>query len=182
MIKSIVGFLFIVHPVAVASLFFMYNLEYFWYFSENYKIYDLIYSLFSFIVFIIGVRLLSNSSNLTLLILITTLFIIYQAVGWRFNTIRTVSGIALNQSYSIQLIPHGGGAFTSTSFTNLVLVEKKYLFFIVKDKKIKSYDNIYSGKLTLKNDGLVAVKLVTFSKEEVSDSINIKDLLNEETH
>lgn len=178
MIKSIIGWILVTYPIVIASFFFIYNLEYSWYFSENYKTYDLIYSILGFTGFLIGVKFVSKNKNKSLLVIITTAFIIYQILGWEFDAKRSLSSIKINQSYSMHLVPHDGGAFTSTTFVRLILIEKKYPLLISTNKEINRYNNIYSGQLTFKNNNFIDVKLTTFSKESISDSINIKDVLN----
>jgi hypothetical protein len=130
-------------------------------------------------MFIIGITLITKKRNYSFIILASIVFTVYQFLGWEFSSKRSLSNLELNSVYSMHLVPHDSGAFSSKSFVNLILTEKKHLFLIKKIKIIKSYENIYSGKLVFKESNVIDVELVTYSKEKISESINIKDKLSD---
>lgn len=176
--KNITGLILLIHPVIIYSLFSIYSLEYFWYFDKNHQAFDLIYSIFSFILFITGINLTLNKRKHSLIIALTSIFIIYQILSWGFQSKRSLSGIEIDQKYSLYLIPNDGGAFTSTSLVKLKLIEKKYLLFITKGKEINSYENIFSAKFMLEKNQIIDITLTTYSNEVISDSIDIDPLLD----
>jgi len=176
MIKYFIGWILIFFSLAVPIVFFTHNLEFSWYFSESYKIYDLIYSLFSFIAFISGLRMISKKSNLTSIILIAIIFVVYQILGWQVDTQRFISSLQLDQDFYLVLKPYDGGAFTTTNFKSLVLLEKKYLFLITENKTLKSYDDVFSAELKLDSSGSINIELVTYSKKRITESVNTEGL------
>jgi len=91
MIKKYIGVLLVLLPITVSSLLFVLNLEYSWYYSKNYKAYDLIHSIISFLMVVIGISFLLKKDRAIFIIMLAMIFIVYQSLGWSFNSKRYVS-------------------------------------------------------------------------------------------
>lgn len=177
MMKKIFGIICIFHPLVFSIILNEFGFEYSWYFTEHYKLYDLIYSITSFLIFSTGILLLLNHYKITVVIFCSTVFIVYQVLGWNFDTHRYLSSLSISNELDLLLVPNDGGAFTVSNSVNLEVSEKKFLIFI-KNSLVKSYDDIYSGNLLLKNEQEVNIELTTFSKQKVFEVISINELTN----
>jgi len=175
--KKYIGFFLVLFPTTVSVAVTAFNLEYTWYYSEHYKIYDLIHSICSFLLIATGLAILIKKSRATLIIVLAQVFIIYQVLGWSFNAQRYMSILVLNSHIHLTLERNSGGAFTTTSFTTLELSERYFLLFI-KRSVIKQYDSIAKGHLQATDNHTVVIELQTYSGENVSEEISHQDILN----
>ncbi|TRY15322.1 hypothetical protein [Shewanella hanedai] len=178
MIKKYLGFLLVLLPVLIGTLLSLSNLEYSWFYSEKYKLYDLIYSTACLCIIIIGIALLSKKRNASLNILFLICFIVYQTLGWNFDTKRYISLIKLTPSTDILIVPYDGGAFSPTSFVNLEVSEKCYMFFR-RSSVIKTFENVADAKLWLKDSKTIGIELLTYSKEKIIENVNIEDIYSD---
>ncbi|WP_199609724.1 hypothetical protein [Flocculibacter collagenilyticus] len=173
--KKTIGILLILYPVLIFVLCGVYNLDFFWLFHEQYKIYDLLHSLFSLTAFLVGIQLISNRKNILFFCYIVGAFSIYQILTWDFNSKRYLDVVKIKTGSYIALTPYDGGAFTSTSFVNVELYKRVYVLFM-KPTVLNTYDSVKSGKIQLKKNVTVNVELNLYSNEIISEDITL--LLN----
>jgi|GEM_PF-1889231 len=176
MLKKCTGLFLILVPVLIGILLFKFNLEYFWYYSEHYKVYDLLYSAINFIIFIIGVSLFFKTSRASFAILFATVFITYQVLAWTFTIPRYTALLEIAPNAQLTLVPYGAGAFSSHDYSNIEISTSFGLLFI-KTKSLKTFTNIASGQLWFKNDKTIGITLQTYSKEIVDDEISLNDII-----
>jgi len=175
MIKKYIGVLLVLLPITVSSLLFVLNLEYSWYYSKNYKAYDLIHSIISFLMVVIGISFLLKKDRAIFIIMLAMIFIVYQSLGWSFNSKRYVSLLELNPDTSVVITRYDGGAFTASSFVNIEVSERYYLL-LLKSSVVKTFENVADGKLWLKNKNVIGVELLTYSKDKIVDEVNLVDI------
>ena len=170
----------IIHPVLISGLFTIFKLEYFWYLSENYKMYDLLYAFVSFVLFAIGLKIWFKKNTGVFLFVIAIIIVSYQYIGINLGSNRFSENLKLNQSFNLLLVRFDPGAFSSGSFVKLVLMEKKYFLF-VRRKVIDQYNNISKGELKFqdnnKDNELISIQLTTYSKEKKYKSIFVRELI-----
>jgi len=176
MFKKYTGLFLILAPVLIGILLFKFNLEYFWYYSKHYKVYDLLYSTINLIIFIIGVSLLFTTSKASLAILFATVFIAYQVLAWTFTIPRYSALLTIAPNAQLTLVPYDAGAFSSHNYSNIEISTSFGLLFI-KTKRLKTFDNIASGQLWFKNNKTIGITLQTYSKEIVNDEIPLNDII-----
>lgn len=172
MIKKSVIIFCVLHPFIIGILFFIYNMEYVWSVSENYKIYDLIYATISYLLFSVGFVALRNKRKATGLIALIIIFVVYQVLTWPLSYKPYIAHLNLNHKNSILLATHDGGALSSSSFVSLELIEKKYLI-LIKYKRIKIFDNIRSAKLELTDSRTVKIELMPYVGESILEYVDI---------
>lgn len=177
MLKKIIGLILLLHPLYVPVLLFVYRVEFFWYWSDNYNIYDFIYACFGFGLFVIGIILFFKKSRPSIVIGALSIFVVYQTFSMRADIRRYDDYIELPHQRGIALIDHSGGAWaTGPGLTNLTLSEPR--FFIFRQLiTIKSYPGSSSAKLNLTDKGLLEIELVTFDKEKITDSLPVGKLV-----
>jgi len=178
--KKTLGWFALLLPFLIALIMNMTGAEFYWYFSDNYKAYDLVSDFLAFIIFCTGTVLLSSNPNRMkpILICLGFTFGIYQYIFNEYNPTHSIAKVDIKPDYYLHLVPHSSGAFTSSSYVSLDLYEKKQDIFYFKKKTIKTYDNIESGNLSLADDDHVSVKLITYSKNEQVEQLSINYIFN----
>lgn len=174
--KNIFGFFLILLPIAISITMDIFNLEHQWYLSKNFKIYDLCYSTLCFFVVFIGSTYAFNYRKASIFVILLTVFVVYQTLGWSFNIKRSIAKLDLNKNVSIALVPYDGGGLTSTRLVNLEVFEKNKILFI-RRKVIKSYDDVYEGQISLQSDEKLDIELTTYSKEQIIEQMSITYLV-----
>jgi len=177
--KKFIGILCLLYPILTWLALVICDVEYFWYFFENFKMIDLIHSLVVFFIFVLGVNLVSSSlsSKSYILFFVSMPFLFYLMIRWEFTT--TTHYIAkkeVNADINLVLVLYDVGAFSTDSFVNLEIYESLFLLFI-KRKTIKSYDKILSGDISLLNDN-IEINLKTYKGDLLSDSFIINDFIS----
>lgn len=174
--KKLIGILCISYPIIIWVSLLLLDLEYFWYFYENYKIIDLIYSLVSLFIFGLGLNLINVRVKHYLLFIVSISFVFYQTAIWGFSTDRYIAKQKINSNLDLVLVSYNAGDISTHSVTNLESSERVFPFFI-KKTIIKSYDDIKSGEISLWNDS-VNIDLTTSSEGWVSERFILNDLIS----
>jgi hypothetical protein len=177
MIKKISGTVLLLHPILIPVMLFNSQLEFFWYWSENYRLYDLIYASISLMGFLAGIVLVRNKPKVSIFILVTYFFIMYQLVADSFKINRFVDTIELPADRAITLVQNDGGAFTTSSQTNLLLWTPKYGLF-QQSTFVKAYPDAGFGKLRLDDQNQIHVELQSYDTQQAfSERFLLNDLI-----
>lgn len=119
------------------SKMFMYSndLEFAWYFSENYKVYELVHEAVYYFIFITGVALLwRNESTVAIYMSMFGLFLGYQILVWQLEDGRYDSSLSINESYRVALVQRGGGALGSYNGMQIEVYKKINLFLFTRNR------------------------------------------------
>jgi hypothetical protein len=173
--KKLIGMLFLFYPITISLVFINFDTEFFWYLDDNYKIFDLLYSLLSFIIFCTGIILVNFKVKDYLIFAFSLLFVFYQTMIWGIEPQRFMTKLSVNKNIDVVIKSYDAGATTTNGIANLEVYERN-LFFIVKRNTFKSYDNVRSGKLNFANNK-VKIELVDFDGVKVSENYFLNELI-----
>jgi hypothetical protein len=173
------GLLLIILPVTFVIVLGINNMEYAWYFSENYRLYDLIKSATFMLTVMIGIALTFGRSASYLNFVMGISFVFIQTLAWSFDTHRYLSKVQLEGSGTVLLlVSQDAGALSSSSFANLDIVQRKYILFF-KFNSIKSFEDVKSGTLLLNEDSSeLNINLKLYSGNEKSIRYEVKALVS----
>lgn len=150
----------------------LYEFEFFWYFSEEKKTFDLLFLAFEYSLLIVGYSLIFKSHKFinTLLFFV---FLFYSFLSFNSEKADYIDKINISESTVALLIPYNMGAFSSQSFINLEFFHNKFFYF--KVVKIKTYENYFSGNFIAIKDGLLVIQLTKYQSTNYSkESVKIK--------
>jgi len=176
--KKIIGILCLFYPFLTWIALAVCDVEYFWYFFENFKTIDLMHSLVVFLIFVLGLNLVNSSlsSKSYILFFVSIPFLFYLMIRWEFTTTHYIAKKEVNAGIDLVLVLYDAGAFSTDSFVNLEIVERIFLIFIQR-KTIKSYDKISSGDISLLSDN-IEINLKTYKGDLVSERFIVNDLIS----
>ncbi|MGB1263177.1 MAG: hypothetical protein ACPG52_09725 [Cognaticolwellia sp.] len=176
MIKQYLGLFLIILPIVIGSFMLIRDLEYVWFYSINYKVYDLTYAIFSLLLMVVGLALFYQKRAASAIILFSTLFIVYQVLGWNFSTQRYLSLLELSPTAKLVMVSYDGGAFTASNVVNLE-VSRRYGFIFIKNTAIKSYENISIANIYRHNDNAIKIDMQDYAKTRLVEYMDINDIL-----
>ncbi|MFT4928134.1 MAG: hypothetical protein ACI8WB_004251 [Phenylobacterium sp.] len=177
MLKKTIGLILLFHPIFITILLLINNVEFFWYWYNNFPVYDFIYACLSLVLFFVGLFLVFKKHRLTMAIFVISVFVVYQTFSTQNSFRRFDARIELPEQRGVALVSHGGGAFiASGAFTHLLVTEPKYWLF-TQDIVIKTYLEAGFGQLKLDADGTLYINLETYNKEKISESMTIDALI-----
>lgn len=172
------GFLLIALPIILVIVLGVNDMEYAWYFSENYRLYDLIKSTILMLIMMIGMAIAFGRAASYLNFAIGLCFVFFQTFSWSFDTHRYISKVQLESSDSVfLLVSHNAGALAGTASATLDIAKKRYAVFFKFDSS-KSFEDVKSGMLSLsENSSKLNVELELYSGDKQSISYNVSDIL-----
>jgi hypothetical protein len=174
---KLLGLLLIALPITLVTLLGTSDMEYAWYYSEHYKLYDLIKSTVLLLTMMVGSALAFRDGALYFNFAIGFAFVLFQTLAWSFDSPRYLSKVHQDDlDVILSLVSHDAGAFSSTSFTNLDVAHKKYVLFF-KLKSLESFDNVKFGTLSFNKDqSELDIELELYSGEKKSIRYDVSDL------
>lgn len=175
MSKIIIGSLLIFFPLAISLVSMVGELEYFWYFDDDHQRYDLIHSVISFIIIMIGVYLVLDEHKKMFIYFLTMCFVFYQSLASVFSPPRYLALIELTPTSKVAMISYDYGALASTSHANLEIFETHYLFFMTS-RTIKSFDNVSTATLSQSNSDAISVEFANYDREIFVEEVQINDI------
>jgi hypothetical protein len=155
---------------------FAFDVEFIWLYSKNYKIYDLIYAMVSFLILLSGIILFYKNGRATLVVLCSLIFIVYQVLGWSVDSRRYLAMIELNPSVNLVVVPYDVGAFSSSNFVNLE-ISQRYALLFIKNKAFKSVNDVMNATLSKQDGNTVTVEFQTYEKVKTTEAIAINKVL-----
>lgn len=175
--SKLFGLLLIILPIGFAILIGINDMEYGWYFSEHHKLYDLIKSTVLMLIVMSGAILAFKDGALYFNFAIGFSFVLFQTFVWSFDTQRHLSKAELNELDVVFLLTaHDGGAFSSSSFANLDVVQRKYALFFTF-KSVESFEDVKLGKISLNESGsILDIELELYSGDKKSTQYDVSDL------
>ena len=178
MLKKIIGFILLLHPLLVSYIFIRFNLEFVWYYHADFKYYDLVVDTLSFALCIYAIQLISNKKQTLTAAFLFIIFVVYQSFAMQNSTINYSFKLNIDSDRALYLVRHGTGALDS-SFIKLISTKEYYLLFI-KHKTIRSYDRAVQGQLDFKGKYIVIATLITDNKQKLTDEFYVRDIILED--
>lgn len=172
------GLLLICLPLIIFTAMRANSSEFFWYLSSGHKIYDLMYAVLLFLVVALGIRLIAGKRHFVVNVFFCTIFVVYQILGWTFDSYRHISLLPLDDGkHTLLVVPHDVGAFSSSSWVTLEVAKNKYGLFL-QFKRVKSFPDIRSADIKINDDqNSVIIHLTSFSGAESTEKFVLQEIL-----
>ena len=164
----------LLHPVVVWALLFKFDLEFFWFLKDNYKLFDLLYSAVSFIVFSSSLWLLASKARIYIILIFWMMFVFYQTAIWGFSNNRYLSKVELSSGVSLALIRYDFGALSSDNFVKLEKFERKFVFFVARTE-LKQFSNVKYANVNYSED-LLSIEITYYGNSKDVEHIKLKDI------
>lgn len=141
--KTSISFILILNPLLSFFLLNIFEVNFFWEYSENYKIFNLIYSSICFALCMIGLTIKFNRLKHYLLPLSIFIFFCYQLFSWDFKTKNFIDKIEIKNNQTLVLSAQRGGAI-GNDILNVISYKSKNIIFI-KSKTLHSFEDASMG-------------------------------------
>lgn len=172
--NKVIGLTLVLHPIVIWSAFFKFDLDFFWFLKDNFKRFDLLYSVFSFGAFSLGLWLIVSKARIYSIFAFWMMFVFYQTAMWGFSNNRYLSKVALSPDVSFALIRYDYGAVSSDNFVKLEKFERKFFLFVAR-KELKQFSNVKKASISLTDD-LLTIDMTYFNNKKAFESLRLKAL------
>jgi hypothetical protein len=174
MSRGKISSLFVFSPAAACFAQSFFNVEFFWFFDDKHKLFDLLYGSVLFLAFAYGLWLSSLRVKNYLISALFLIFTFYQTAVWGLTSERYMVKIQISTDAELALIRNDQGVFSSGNQVKLVRFENLFYLWLAK-KEVDSFDDVKSATIT-KDGDIVNLDIVPFEGKPFFKYVDIKDI------